>query len=354
MTGTGVQIGAIGLKNPVIAAPGEHLIDDAGLLAAIATGAGAVVMKSTNESQPAKRQLRQAEYAALSADWTPAPWGPEAPADAALLTRSGLHPLGFGDWLEQARRIGAAARAENCLLVPSIILADLDQAVDHARAIEQAGLPVVELNIGTPYASQAARGAVSTELDPERIGQIVGAVAGAVSIPVWVKLSGQSERVPQLVAAAAQAGAASAIVAGRALGMLPDLDTMRPHLGTSCGYGGPWNLPLTCHWLAETRALLGPDFPLIGINGATSGSDVLRMMLAGATAVGLSSQVMLRGWPVLADAVRDVQAYCTARNLPARDLIGRAADARLRFSDMPELDDQWRHHIPATPARITP
>ncbi|MRX49396.1 dihydroorotate dehydrogenase [Paracoccus sp. S-4012] len=340
-----VSIGELPLKNPVIAAPGEHLIEDGGLAAAIASGAGAVVMKSTNESDAAKRQLRQAEYAALGPDWRPVAWDPKA-VDATILTRSGLHPLGFEAWLDQAARHDRLARASDCLLMPSLVLADLGAAVASARRIEQAGLRVLELNIGTPYASQAARGAVSTELDPGRVSEIVGAVTAAVSIPVWVKLSGQSERVTALAAAATAAGAATVVIAGRALGLVPDLDTMTPHLGTSCGVGGFWNLPLTCHWLAETRAALGPEQPLIGINGATSGEDVARMMLAGATAVGLSSAVMMRGFGVLSDAVAALQAYCDTRALPAAGLIGRAADARRRFSDLPVLDNVWRHHIP--------
>lgn len=341
-----VQVGGLRLKNPVIAASGEHLISDAGISAAIDAGAGAVVMKSTNESGSAKQQLFQAEYAVLGPDWQVVPWGPDTQRDATVLTRSGLHPLSFDAWIDQAVRMEARARAVDCLLVPSLILSGLEAAVAHARAVEAAGLRVLEFNIGTPYASQAQHGAVSTELDPVRVAEIVGAVTDAVSIPVWVKLSGQSERVPDLCRAAIGAGGASVVVAGRALGMLPDLDTMEPVLGTSCGIGGYWNLPLTCHWLAETRAALGPDQPLIGINGAVSGGDVARMMLAGATAVGLSSAVMIRGFGLLADAVAELDTYCASKGLRAADLIGRAADARRRFADMPVLDQVWHDFIP--------
>lgn len=341
-----VRIGDTALKNPVIAAPGEHLIPDSGLRAAIAAGAGAVVMKSTNDSAAAKRQLLQAEYAALGPGWQPLPWGADTPADATVLTRSGLHPLAFDAWLDQGLRLLPEARAADCLLVPSLILAGLPQAVEQARAVEEAGFPVLELNIGTPYASLAQKGAVSTELDPARVAEIVGAVTAAVSLPVWVKLSGQSERVPALAQAAVTAGAATVVIAGRALGMLPDLDRLAPVLGTSCGIGGGWNLPLTCHWLAETRAVLGRDQPLIGINGATSGADVARMILAGASAVGLSSAVMMRGFGVLTEAVAELQSWCTEKGLTAAEAIGRAADARRSFSEMPVLDQVWRNFIP--------
>jgi hypothetical protein len=48
-------------------------------------------------------------------------------------------------------------------------LSDLDRAVTMAKHIESAGIRILELNVGTPYASQSAKGAVSTELLPERI-----------------------------------------------------------------------------------------------------------------------------------------------------------------------------------------
>ncbi|WP_312527613.1 dihydroorotate dehydrogenase [Paracoccus sp. (in: a-proteobacteria)] len=347
MSDLSVQIGRIRLKNPVIAASGEHLISDEGIISAIAAGAGAVVMKSANESAPAQRQLLQAEYAALDSQWNRLDWNCNTPSDATLLTRSGLTPLDFEAWREQAIRMDAKARQADCVLVASVVMAGIEGAVARAKAIEDAGIRVFEFNIGTPYASQAAKGAVSTELSPERVADLVRQITSAVSIPVWVKLSGQSERVTDLVAAALEAGAESAVIAGRALGLVPDLETMTPLLGTSCGVGGYWNLPLTCHWLAMTRTRLGPQNALIGINGATSGHDIARMMLAGASAVGMSSAVMLRGWDVIREAVAQLDEYLSQKGLSAAQLIGRAADTRRNFADMPVLDQVWRNHIPA-------
>ncbi|PLP56634.1 dihydroorotate dehydrogenase [Mesorhizobium loti] len=342
-----VQVGRTSLKNPVIAAPGEHLIEAAGIRSAILAGAGAVVGKSINESLAAKSQLRRAEYAALGPDWSQVPWGPAAPVGTTVLSRSGLPSVDFDAWLAQAVAMDAFARTHDCLFVPSIILAAEEPALDMALRIEAAGLRVLEFNIGTPYASEAAKGAVSTVLSPERVGTLTRMMTEALGIPVWIKITGQSERVPDLAAAAFAAGAESVVMAGRALGMLPDLETQAPVLSTSGGIGGFWNLPLTCHWLANSRAVLGAGRQLIGINGATSGHDVARMMLAGASAVGMASEVMLRGWDVLSRAVADLDTYCDTKSMAARDLIGRAADARKRFADMPELDERWRDHVPA-------
>src|SRR5262249_22035513 len=158
-----------------------------------------------------------------------------------------------------------------------------------ARLIDQAGLRALELNIGTPYASEAKKGAVTTEFDPARATAMVAAVAGAGKLPLFVKLGGQSGRGPALVQAAVAGGGTAVIMAGGLLGLIRDVETLDPALGTSLGIGGFWNLPLTCHWLALSRAKMGPDKPLIGINGAQSGLDVARMMLAGAHAVEIAS-----------------------------------------------------------------
>ena len=339
------SIGRLRLKNPVIAAAAEHLIEPAGIRAAIAAGAGAVVVKSTNESQAAKDQLARAEYVALDAHWRPVPWGASAPPEVTLATRSGLYPGDFESWLAQAVALDAEARAEDCLLVASLILSGLDASLEMARRVEAAGLRALEFNIGTPYASQAAKGAVSTELDPKRVHELVRAMRGATSLPLWVKLTGQSERVPELAEAAIEAGADAVTMAGRLLGMVPDLDSMAPVLGTSLGIGGFWNLPLTCHWLALSRARLGPEAGLIGINGARDGHDVARMILAGAAAVGIASPVMLRGPAVLRQAVAELDAYLAAKGLTVAQLRGRAADARRGFADMPPLDENWRRYI---------
>jgi dihydroorotate dehydrogenase (NAD+) catalytic subunit len=341
------RIGRTELRNPVIAGPADHFIDDEGVRRAINTGVGAVVLKSVNETQNAKDQLESAEYLALDEHWRPVPWGPDAPRSTTIANRTGLGPKSFEQWLESAIRLDREARAHDTLTVASVIFADMDHALDMARQIEQAGLRVLELNIGTPYAREAKKNTVSTELDPARVEMIVSAVRKTVSIPIWVKTTGQSERVPDLAAAAFGAGADAVIMAGRLLGLIPDVDTFKPMLDTALGVGGYWNLPMTCYWLALSRAKLGREKPLIGINGAQSGLDVARMMLAGASAVQIASAVQLRGYDVLSNALAEFEAYLARKNVSAIELIGRAADSRKSFAEMLPKPGNWRNYLPA-------
>jgi dihydroorotate dehydrogenase (NAD+) catalytic subunit len=340
------SVGTVELKNPLIAAAAEHVIDAEGVRRALAAGVGAVVVKSTNESQAARDQLQRAEYMVLDEAWRPVPWGPQAPRSATIACRSGLTPQSFDAWLEQTVALDREAKTHDAYAVASLILAALDPAIEMARAVEAAGVRILELNIGTPYASQA-RGAIATELDPARVATIVAAVRAAIKIPLWVKLTGQSERVPDLARAAFAARADSVVMAGRLLGLIPDVETFERMLGTTLGIGGFWNLPLTCHWLALTRADIGRDKPLIGINGAQSGLDIARMMLAGASAVAMASPVMLRGYGVLADALTEFDNFLVRKNVTAAALVGQAADRRKTFADMTMRQDNWRNYCPA-------
>lgn len=345
MTRLATTIGRMTLKNPLIAGSAEHLIAPEGVRRALDAGVGAVIVKSTNETDAGKDQLQRAEYLLLDARWSPLPWSEDAPADAILACRSGLTPQPFEAWLAQTAELDRQARTRDAYAVASLILASLDALIGMAKQVEQAGIRILELNIGTPYASQA-KGVVATELDPANVGTIVRAVRAAVSIPLWVKITGQSERVPELAAAARDAGAEAVVMAGRSLGLIPDVETLAPMLGTTLGIGGYWNLPLTCQWLALSRARLGPSTPLIGTNGVQSGLDIARMMLAGASAVEMSSAVMIRGPRVLAEALAEFEAYLTRKGLTAQDLIGAAADARKPFQAMPLRTDNWKNHVP--------
>jgi len=340
------RVGAVTLKNPLIAAAAEHLIDEAGVRRAIAAGVGAVVVKSTNEREGGKDQLQRAEYTVLDDQWRQVAWNASAPMSATIATRSGLTPQDFDVWLDQTARLDREAAKSDSYAVASLILSDLDEACRMAKRIEQAGIRVLEFNIGTPYASVITKGNVTTEFDPARVSVMVSTMRQAIKLPLWIKLTGQSERVPDLARAAFEAGADSVVMAGRLLGFIPDVETMEPMLGTSLGVGGFWNLPMTCHWLASTRAALAKDKSLIGINGAQSGLDIARMMLAGASAVAMASPVMLRGFGLLESSLRELSEYLLAHKLRASDLIGRAADQRKTFGEMPLVTDNWKRYVP--------
>ncbi len=346
MSDLSVAIGALRLKNPVICASGEHTLGESGIRAAMRAGASVVVAKSINESAAARKQLAHTDYALFSTDWQRQARANPSVATNNLLCRSGLQPRASAEWIGAVAQLDREARAHDAYVAGSLILAQLEPALALARDYEQAGIRVLEFNIGTPYADEATHGGVSTERSAARVRELVAAMCEAVSIPVWVKLTGQSENVAALAAAARDGGAASVIMIGRALGMLPDLESMRPTLGTNLGYGGAWALPITCYWLARSRKQLGPDYPLIATNGARNGDDVARMMLAGASAVELSSAIMAGGYDVLADAIDALDRYLDTHGRSAASIVGVAADRLESFEQQPYRPDQWQTFVP--------
>ncbi|UUZ69215.1 hypothetical protein LP416_06120 [Polaromonas sp. P2-4] len=344
MTSLATQIGTLRLKIPSSLLPVSTCRPHPASVPRSRQGAAVVIAKSTNETAAARLQLEQAEYRLLDENWNVQPWTFRAPVPPFVLSRSGLIGREVDDWVAEIAALDAEAAKQNAYVAGSVILADLDAGVEIGRKFQRAGVRILEFNIGTPYGDEAS--VVTTERSAERVATVVRAMRQGVDrMALWVKLTGQSENVAALAHAAKQAGADAVVMIGRPLGMLPDLETMRPLINTNAAYGGRWALPLSCYWLAKTRKALGPQYPLIGTNGAQDGQDVARMLLAGASAVEMCTAVLAGGFGVIHETITQLERYLDGKKLDATALIGHAADAVQSFAEQP-ANGSWRHHVP--------
>jgi dihydroorotate dehydrogenase (NAD+) catalytic subunit len=342
------RVGALVLKNPVICGAGEHTMTADAIRAALRHGAGAVVAKSTNESQAAKDQLDRTDYALLDGHWNPVKWHEAGSQDATLFCRSGLLQRSFEGWIDELAALDREARTGGSYVIPSLILSDLEQCARFAAQIEQAGLRVLEVNIGAPHGEEAAQGAIRLERDAERITRIVARLRESTTLPLWIKLTGQSEDVTGIAAAAQAGGADAVILMGRFMGFLPDLDTQRPVLGTNAAVGGGWALPLTARWISLTRRRVGATFPLIATNGARNGLDVARFLLAGAAATEMTSAVLTRGYAALSEAIAELDAYLGERGQCVEQVLGLAADSVETYQQQTSRPGHWTQFSPST------
>ena len=330
-----VRLGHLELKNPVVCASGEWTASADGMRAALERGAAAVVAKSANESEAARRQLETAEYVLFDERWEPLPWGP-APRSATLLNRSGLVREPFDSWVETLVALDRDAAERDAYVVASLIVGDPDEAVAAARTLEEAGLRWLELNVGAPHGSEAPAGTIRTG------AELVSAVREAVRIPLTAKIAGQGD-VLAASEDATEAGADHVCLATRPLGFVPDLETQRPALGTFGAVGGAWLLPLTLRWVAKARQRFGGEIPIVGTGGARDGRDVARFLLAGASAVQLGSVVFTDGFDAIARALDELTAYLDEQGASASELVGRAADAVMTYEEVAnELDRNVR------------
>jgi dihydroorotate dehydrogenase (NAD+) catalytic subunit len=327
-----VTLGSLALKSPVVCGAGEHVADEHGLRAAIDAGASAVVAKSANESDAARRQWDVRDHVLLDEgrrvlDRAPA-------ASVSLFNRSGLVPLPWDEWLGVLAGADAYARERESYVVASIIPADPGALPGLAADVEAAGLRWLELNLSAPHAGESRPGSVARADTPEGVVAFTAAVRERVSIPLTVKLSGDGADVVALAAAARAAGADHVAMIGRQMAFLPDLATRRPVLGTFGAIGGGWALPLTLRWLAKTRLALGSELPLLGTNGARDGGDVARLLLAGATAVQLATSVIVEGFEALRRITDELRDHLEEEGLDARELVGQAADAVMTYEEI--------------------
>jgi len=307
-------------------------MDRDGIRAAIDAGAGAVVAKSTNESADASRQLTTAEYVLLDERWEPLPWGP-APRTATLFNRSGLPNVEFDRWVELLADLDRHAGRADSYVVPSLIVSEPGEAARRAKDFEAAGLRWLELNVGAPHAREAATGAIRAADTPAAVGDLVRSIRGVLSIPLTVKLGSDVDPV-EASASAISAGADAVCLSGRYLGFVPDLSSRRPVLGTFGAVGGAWALPLTLRSVAKVRLALGAAVPIIGTNGVRDGRDVARFLLAGASAVQMTTAVMTEGPDALTGAIEELTEYLREQDADAAGIIGEAADNVMTYEQV--------------------
>jgi dihydroorotate dehydrogenase (NAD+) catalytic subunit len=339
------KIGALHLPNPLICGSGEPVMTEAGIRAALQAGVAGVISKSVNENPAGGRQLDYADYARTDSDGRFVAWDA---AGSTVFCRSGLAQRDAAEWFDAVAQIDREAAQDGRFVAGSIVLASADGAVAIATAAACAGLRVFELNVGAPHASEATPGAIVLETDPASLRTLVERVRAAIpNLTLWVKLTGLSTNLPALALAAQQGGADAVVMMGRFMGLLPDLDSMAPVLGSSGAYSGPWALPIVCRFLALSRRAVGPDFPLLGTNGIRAGEDVARMALAGASAVEALSIVMLEGFAGLSRILAELEATLAARDVTYAEIVGRAADALGSYTQQASRPGHWKNFVPA-------
>ena len=326
-----VELASLRLKSPLICGAGEATGTAADLRAAVDAGAAAVVAKSVNESEAARAQLAGAEYVTLDPSWQRV--SDAAAAGTSLMNRSGLVGAPFDEWVETLAEADAYAAGRDAHVIASLIVADLDRAAEMASRIEAAGVRCLELNLGAPHGGEAEPGAIETVRGADRASEVVARIRRAVRIPLFVKLTADGADPLAAAAAARDAGADALVIAGRHLGFLPDPASRRPVLGTYAAIGGGWALPLSLRWVAKARERLGPDVPVIATNGVRSGADVVRCILAGATAAEVYTVVHQGGHAALTRMAAEIADHARAHAVARiADLVGEAADNTLTYA----------------------
>ena len=174
-------------------------------------------------------------------------------------------------------------------VVVSIAGETIEEYSTLARKIRSAsGISALEVNISCPNVEN--RGLVFA-CDPDASRRVIDGVRKTIGgeLPIIAKLSPDVTNLPEIAKGVVDAGADALALINTVLGMVINLETMKPHLGGKTGgLSGPAIKPLAVRAIYQVHAAL-PHVPILGMGGVSSGRDALELILAGASAISVGT-----------------------------------------------------------------
>ena len=143
----------------------------------------------------------------------------------------------------------------------------------------------LEVNISCP---NVHGGGLSFGADPRLAAEVTAAVKAVTTKPVLMKLSPNVTDIAAIAAACQEAGADGLSLINTLMGMRIDPRSKRPILANiTGGLSGPAVFPVALRMVYQVYEAV--SIPIVGMGGVSGPEDVLEMMLAGATAVGVGA-----------------------------------------------------------------
>ena len=185
-------------------------------------------------------------------------------------------------------------------------------------AQEQVGW--LEVNISCPnvHGGGAAFGA-----DSKAAAEVTRAVRAVTDKPLILKLSPTAADIAAVARACQDAGADGVSLINTLPGMRIDLKRRAPLLANGTGgMSGPAMLPLAVRMVYQVYQAV--EIPIVGMGGVSRAEDVLELMLAGATAVGVGAANLVEPYACrnIIETLPDVMLRYGIHDL--NDIIGGA------------------------------
>lgn len=286
-----VEVGALHLKNPVIAASGTfgYGIEFAELTDL--NRLGAIVVKGLSlepmEGAPPPRL-------------TPTP--------AGMINAVGLQNVGVRRFISEKL---PALRSYRTSIVANVFgrtVEEYAEVLQHLEGVE--GLAACELNISCP---NVACGGIQFGSDPQMAGQVVAACRKVSRRPLWVKLSPNVADIGAIARAAEEAGGDALTVANTYPAMSVDFRSRKSRIGhPTGGLSGRAIKPITLRLVYEAwRAV---RIPIIGLGGIDAAEDVLEYFVVGASAVQVGT-ANFADPNACVQIISDLERLCAAENI---------------------------------------
>jgi dihydroorotate dehydrogenase (NAD+) catalytic subunit len=257
-----VNVGALRLQNPIIAASGtfgygiefSHLADLNRL--------GGLVVKGLSAQPIAGATARRLCETA-----------------AGMLNAVVLQNIGVRAFVAEKLPV---LRQYRTAVIANVFGHCVEEYVEVISVLQEAeGVAAYELNISCP---NVAKGGRQYGSDPWTTFDVVSAARKAATRTLWVKLSPNVTDIAVIARSAEAAGSDALVVANTYPAMSVELETGRSRLGgLTGGLSGPAIKPITLRLVYETCQAV--KTPVIGLGGIQTARDALEYILVGASAV---------------------------------------------------------------------
>jgi dihydroorotate dehydrogenase (NAD+) catalytic subunit len=294
MVDLSVSAPGLDMSNPLMLASGIQGANAASLHRVAASGAGGLVSKSIG---PLPREMY------------PGPVCVEA-ATNVVLNAMGLPNPGVDVFAEMIE-----SETFSKPLLVSIFGGNSEEFAAVAGRLVDAGAKSLELNLSCPHAKPGSRALIIGQ-QPELIEEVVGAVADAVNVPLYAKLTPNTTTITDEAGAAVSAGASGLSLINTVSALEVDPYVGRPIIGNlMCGLSGPAVRPIAQRKLAEVSLAMRRDeintVPILGMGGITSGLDVARFIMLGATAVQVGTALVDKDVAAFEEILTELESMMT-------------------------------------------
>ena len=150
-----------------------------------------------------------------------------------------------------------------------------------AKIDKEAQVEIIEVNVSCP---NVHNGGMSFGTQPEAAAEVTRRVKAVTTKPVYIKLSPNVTDIVAIAEACEEAGADGICLINTLLGMRIDTMRRRPVIANKMGgFSGDAIFPVAVRMVYQVANAC--NIPVMGCGGVSSASDVIEMMMAGATAV---------------------------------------------------------------------
>lgn len=273
------------LRNPIIIGSCGLTATAAGNKALEAAGAGAIVLKSLFEENIARQTEMLTDESAHS--------------EASDYLQGYLSEHAADEYLELIRQ---SKRLCTIPVIASISCYTDSDWVRLAEKIEKAGADALELNVMT---IRTAKSYADGEFEKMHI-DILRHVKERVAIPVIVKLGSNLSNPVALIDKLCGCGAAGTVLFNR---FYPtDIDVEKMEFAASHPFTTSADLATSLRWTGIVSAAVG-QMPLAVSGGVHTWQDVVKSILAGASAVEVSSVIYEKGAQWIAPTLKAVEEW---------------------------------------------